>query len=174
MLGEPVLILRRFEAHEWATYRDTRLRALADAPDAFGSTLAFEKTLSEATWQERLTLGALSPLQFPLVAEVAGEPVGLAWGRIDEETPRIATLYQMWVAPQNRGNGVGAAMLRTLIAWATAADAEYLYLSVTCGNSAAYHLYTRMGFTVHGPPEALRANSALLAQPMRLELRRVV
>jgi hypothetical protein len=32
--------IRRFAAHEWQSYKNLRLRALADSPDAFGRTLA--------------------------------------------------------------------------------------------------------------------------------------
>src|SRR4030067_246818 len=91
--------IRPFESHEWRTYKDLRLRALADSPDAFGSTLAAEQDSSDLDWSSRLASGAGSGLDLPLVAEVDGEPVGLAWGRIDRSDPGLAYLYQRWVAP---------------------------------------------------------------------------
>ena len=75
--------IRAFFPHEWRTYKDLRLRALADSPDAFGSTLAAEQDRTDAEWSSRLASGAGSGLDLPLVAEVDGEPAGLAWGRID-------------------------------------------------------------------------------------------
>ncbi len=42
------LIVRTFAPHEWPTYKDLRLRALADSPDAFGSTLAAEQGRTDA------------------------------------------------------------------------------------------------------------------------------
>jgi hypothetical protein len=70
--------IRTFVPHEWSTYRDLRLRALADSPDAFGSTLAEEQDRSDAEWSRRLASGADSRSNLPLVAEVRGEPIGLA------------------------------------------------------------------------------------------------
>ncbi len=103
--------IRAFSANEWRVYRDLRLRALADSPDAFGSTLAAETGGLDAEWARHLASSVDSPLNLPLVAEVRGEPIGLAWGRIDTSDPDLAALYQMWVAPSHRG--VGARSLST-------------------------------------------------------------
>jgi len=44
----------RFAPHEWRIYRDLRLRALADSPDAFGSTFERERDRPDAEWADRL------------------------------------------------------------------------------------------------------------------------
>jgi GNAT superfamily N-acetyltransferase len=165
--------IRTFAPHEWGTYRDLRLRALADSPDAFGSTLAEEQDRSDAEWSRRLALGADSRSNLPLVAEVHGEPIGLAWGRIETSDPDVAALYQMWVAPSHRGLGAGRMLLEAVIAWARAQNASYLDLGVTCGDSPARRLYERAGLKPMGEPQPLRPGSQLLGQPMRLALRGV-
>jgi GNAT superfamily N-acetyltransferase len=163
--------IRTFAPHEWGTYRDLRLRALADSPDAFGSTLAEEQDRSDAEWSRRLALGADSRSHLPLVAEVHGEPIGLAWGRIETSDPDVVTLYQMWVTPSHRGLGAGRMLLEAVIAWARARNASSLDLGVTCGDSPARRLYERVGFKPMGEPQPLRPGSKLLGQPMRLTLR---
>src|SRR5882724_11016768 len=92
-------------------HRDLRLRALADSPDAFGSTLAQEGVRPDTDWAHRLASSADARVNLPLVAEMRGELVGLAWGRIDMSDPDVAALYQMWVAPTYRGRGVGRKLL---------------------------------------------------------------
>jgi GNAT superfamily N-acetyltransferase len=163
--------IRAFTADEWRVYRDLRLRALADSPDAFGSTLAEEEGRLDAEWSRRLASGADARWNLPLVAEVRGEPIGLAWGRIETSAPDVAALYQMWVAPSHRGLGAGHMLLEAVIAWARAQNAAYLDLGVTCGNSPARRLYERAGFKPMGEPQPLRPGSQLWGQPMRLALR---
>ena len=166
--------IRAFFPHEWRTYKDLRLRALADSPDAFGSTLAAEQDRTDAEWSSRLASGAGSGLDLPLVAEVDGEPAGLAWGRIDREDPEVAYLYQMWVAPDHRGLGAGKLLLEAVIAWAKEKNASYLVLGVTYRDSPAMRLYQRAGFAPVGQPEPLRLGSELLGQSMRLELKKEI
>lgn len=100
---DPGLRIRRFAPEEWCTYRDLRLRALAESPDAFGSTFAHERARPDAEWAARLDAGARSPAEAPLLAERDGEPVGLAWARLEEGAAGVARLYQVWVAPEHRG-----------------------------------------------------------------------
>jgi hypothetical protein len=70
--------IRIFAAHEWPTYKNIRLRALADSPDAFGRTLAEAQEYADDYWSGRLSSGANSDWDLPLVAEWDGEPIGLA------------------------------------------------------------------------------------------------
>lgn len=162
--------IRRLRADEWRAYRDLRLRALADAPDAFGSTWERERHRSDEDWAERLAAGTDSPWSLPLVAQEGDALVGLAWGRIDPAAPETAHLFQMWVAPENRGRGCAGRLLDAVVAWAREAGARRLLLSVTCGDTPAARLYLRAGFVPAGEEELLRAGSALRSQPMQLDL----
>jgi ribosomal protein S18 acetylase RimI-like enzyme len=162
--------VRRFHAHEWRAYRDLRLRALADSPDAFGSTVESERQRPDAHWAERLATGAASEWNVPLVAEQGGEFAGLVWGTIDPAAPETAHVIQMWTAPEARGLGCGAMLLDAVVRWARGANARHVLLNVTCGDTPALRLYTRAGFIPAGDPVPLRRGSAILAQPMRLDL----
>lgn len=163
--------VRIISAAEWQIYKALRLRALADAPYAFGSTLAREEKRTDAAWKDRF-IADESSWNLPVFAEVAQEPVGLSWGRIERANPEIANLYQMWVAPTHRGLGLGRLLLNTVIAWAKEKNAHYLDLGVTVqDNNPAIQLYTRAGFRPIGEPEALRPDSTLMGQSMRLDLR---
>lgn len=163
--------IRTFASEEWRTYRELRLRALANSPDAFGRTLAEEIGRPDAEWSSRLASNADSHWDLPLVAEIGAEAIGLAWGRIDRSNLEVASLYQMWVAPKHRRLGAGEMLLQAVIAWASARHALYLDLSVTCGDRPARRLYARAGFEPFGEPQPLRPGTELLVQPMRLALK---
>jgi GNAT superfamily N-acetyltransferase len=153
---------------EWRTYKDLRLLALADSPDAFTRTLPEEQARTDTEWESRLLSGVHSRWDLPLLADVAGRPVGLAWGRVESSDPDVAYLYQMWVAPEFRRLGAGRMLLGAIVTWAKAANACCVKLGVTCGDSPAMHLYAGTGAV--GEPEPLRPRSELLSQPMRLVL----
>jgi GNAT superfamily N-acetyltransferase len=162
--------IRAFAPHEWAAYREIRLRSLADSPDAFGSTWADEQGRSPESWAARLAAAATSGRDFPLLAQVAGAAAGLAWARADASDPSLVNLFQLWVAPDSRGRGVAAALLGAAIDWARSNNARVIQLGVTCGDTPATRLYARHGFRASGAPGPLRPGSALLSQTMRLDL----
>ena len=173
--------IRRFGPHEWAAYRTLRLRSLADAPNAFGSSLAAEEAWRPELWMARLTAAEVSGRDCPLVAEsahsagsagTADAMLGLLWAKCDAEDAGIVNLFQMWVAPEARGRGVAAALLDEALAWARSIGAHLVQLGVVCDNSAAMQLYTRTGFHKVGTPEPIRPGSELLEQTMHLSLQR--
>ena len=162
--------IRPFTTDEWPAYRALRLRALADAPDAFGSTLAAEEALAPDTWAARLARSTTSGIDRALAAEANGALIGLAWAKEDAADRSIVNLFQMWVAPEVRGQGVAGALLAEAVRWATARGAQAVQLGVTCTNAEALRLYARAGFVDAGVREPLRPGSALIEQRMRLTL----
>ena len=71
------LEVRRLRADDWQAYRNLRLRALADSPDAFGSTWEVEHAKPDEYWAGRLSSAVTSQWQLPLVAEAGTALVGL-------------------------------------------------------------------------------------------------
>ncbi|GGC64443.1 GNAT family N-acetyltransferase [Undibacterium terreum] len=170
MTTENTVSVRKLEIHEWETYSNLRLRSLADSPDAFGSTLAAEQERSPEAWAARLSAAAVSGKDYPLVAEIAGTAAGLVWAKVDADDESIVNIFQMWVAPESRGRGAAAALLRTAILWAKDRNARLVRLGVACGDTPAVRLYVREGFRDVGEPEPLRAGSPLLSQTMQLAI----
>ena len=161
--------VRIFRSSEWPSYRDLRLRALADSPDAFSATLADVSARSDEDWVSRLAeLSAETEL--PLVVERDGELAGMAWATINPSERDTVHMYQMWVAPEHRGLGLGRTLLEKTIEWARSRDARSVILGVTCGDTPARRLYDSAGFQPIGDPEPLRPGSELNVQWMRLEI----
>lgn len=162
--------IRRLVPDDWRAYREIRLRALHESPHAFGSTFEVEHVKPDEYWQARLAAGTSSSYQQPLVAVKGADFVGLVWGWIDPERPETAHVMQMWVAPEVRGRGCGAALVDAVVQWAKESRATSVQLRVTCGESPATRLYLRAGFQATGAPEPLRPTSSEFAQPMHLSL----
>lgn len=160
--------IRTFTHDAWPAYRALRLRALEDAPDAFGSTLAAESVRPPEEWAARLARAATSGIDHALTAEIAGEPVGLAWAKVDADDPAVVNLFQMWVAPEARGQGVAAGLLAEAVRWARARGATAMQLGVNCANEEALRLYARAGFVATGLREPMRPGSDQVEERMRL------
>ena len=151
------ITVRRVRAEEWERLRAIRLRALADAPMAFGSTLADEQTRPDEFWHGRAAGGATDNDRATVIAERDGAWVGigtcvLAEGGAGE---RPAWIFGMWVAPTVRRQGTARALLRVLAGWARERGADVLNLHVTATNAPAIALYERLGFRATGATEPL-------------------
>jgi ribosomal protein S18 acetylase RimI-like enzyme len=162
--------IRVLREDDWHIYKSLRLRALQESPDSFGSTYVQEFEYSDDEWISLLSEKMSMKKAFPLVAEARGNPGGLAWGQVHDHDTKSAYVYQMWVAPEARGLGIGRALLNQIISWAKNAGRRSVKLAVTTTNCAAFALYRSSGFEPYGNAEELRPGSALNVQPMILEL----
>jgi GNAT superfamily N-acetyltransferase len=171
--------IRRAHPDEWATVRDVRLAALADAPDAFASTLGRELAHTEPQWRSRITIWPW------FLAWHAGTPAGLVAAVPDQpaSSPLAADppaqgpsgwhLVSMWVSPQVRGTGVAELLVGAVVDHAWAVGAPRITLWVALGNARARAFYLRMGFTPTGRRQAYPRDGAdaldeeELARPVR-------
>jgi ribosomal protein S18 acetylase RimI-like enzyme len=163
----PNVSIRRAVTGEWERVRDLRLRSLEDAPDAFGSTLEEERAFEPARWVEWIEgwQGATNVLY---VAESGddGAWIGMAVGSRTGQELR-AHLYAMWVDPARRTRGVGARLVREVLAWAGSWGAHSVVLGVTETNDGAARFYERLGFEDTGLRHPLRDGSALSIRILR-------
>ena len=146
---------------DWAELRDIRLRALADAPDAFSVVLAEAEAYDDDHWRDRLA--TTNPTY---VVREAGSTVAMAGGFAPSDS-RVAYVWGMWTAPEARGRGYAAGLLTDLVNLCRDRDLG-VRLHVTEGNQAARRLYTAHGFKSTGVWEPLREGSALQVEELQL------
>ena len=151
-------------------YKAMRLTSLKDTPDAFGSTYDRELAFSNDIWKSRISPQGNTLHLLPLLIEYDGINAGLASGAVHKQDSNSAHLYQMWVAPEFRGKGLGKALLSRIKTWAEELHLEKVLLSVTTSNTNAFNLYKSFGFMAVGNKEPLREGSELFVQPMSLNL----
>ncbi|HEU0077506.1 MAG TPA: GNAT family N-acetyltransferase [Longimicrobiaceae bacterium] len=145
-------------------FQECRLRALREAPEAFGSTYAEEAGLSMET-----VAGLLAPPDGPaqvvLGAFVEGDPGGdaLVGMIVCHQERRLkarhkAVIGGMYVAPGARGRGIGRALLERAVAEARGwPGVEKVTLTVVERAAAARSLYHAAGFRPYGlEPDSLR------------------
>ncbi|MGZ4615909.1 MAG: GNAT family N-acetyltransferase [Actinomycetes bacterium] len=77
-----------------------------------------------------------------------GDPVGI--GRVSVEG-HWAGITSVDVAASGRREGIGSAVMRTLVDWAAEQGADATYLQVRAGNEAALRLYAALGYVTHHP-----------------------
>ena len=146
--GAVTVTVRRAGSDEWRLLRALRLAALADSPEAFGSTLERESAFSDDQWGP--WLGSLHWF----VAEEGGRAVGLvAAAGQDRRHPGRRQVLSMWVAPPARRHGVGAALVGAVRTWAVEGGARALTLGVAEGNEGARRFYEHLGFGPTGARE---------------------
>lgn len=146
-------MIERLRAGDGPRLRAVRLRALADAPDAFGATLEDAERRSLEDWEaqvERLPTFVWREGDADL-----GADRGMVRGAPHDRDPEAAYLISLWVAPEARGRGVGAALVGEVVAWACGRGLRRLVLDVAAQNAGARRLYERCGFVATGATGAL-------------------
>jgi GNAT superfamily N-acetyltransferase len=147
----------RLTGDDWRLLRDVRLAALADAPYAYGSSLAIEEGFTESDWRRRIHGGALWT-----IVRHDGESAGLVGAYVPEQdTPMLVS---MWVHPGSRGLGVGDLLITDVLRWAADNRWSRVVLRVADGNDAARKLFLRHGFEPTGTREPLESDPGVATE----------
>lgn len=159
------MLLRQLTNADATSFRALRLAGLKAHPDGFGSSWE-EESEQPLSW-----FGDTLRNCFVTGCEQGSALVGIA-GFVRSErlkTKHRGTLWGMYVAPEARGQGVGAALVQQIIGHAKN-RVEELNLTVAAQNSSAIKLYKRMGFVRIGlDPRALKIAGAYVDEvSMRL------
>ena len=143
-------VIRQLSAPDLAHYRALRLQALIECPEAFGATPRTEQALADAQILHRF----------------GGGPGQIMWGGFDDRGSLVATLgmhrdtgektmhkghlFAMYVAPQNRSQGLARRLLDIAIDHAKSLNLHQLMLGCNASNHSALRLYEQAGFQAYG------------------------
>lgn len=146
------MVVARIKPDEWALLRDMRLRALRDAPEAFGQTYEHAAAEPELEWRSaaRAASGGDRRAWFFARADApapdGAPPAELGMVQARRRPPDDCLVFSMWVAPEARRGGVGRELIQAAANWARSWGGRRIVLWVTGVNESAMRFYERVGF----------------------------
>lgn len=151
------MLVRRLTPEDAAVYWPLRLRALKEHPEAY--VTSYEESVGTPLAEVAARLGQSDSVLFGAFDE-AGAMVGTA-GAFREKRAKArhkATIVGVYVAPEARGRGVGAAVVGAAVECARGWEGvTQLHLAVAVPNEPAERLYRSLGFRTWGrEPRAIR------------------
>ena len=154
-------VIRAATEQDAELFRDLRLEALRQHPEAFSSDYETSAKWPLDKWKERLR-GNDRVNSITYLACLDDVLIGMM-GIYRASSAKIrhnGTIWGVYVRPSYRKQGVGQGLIEACAKWASQRGIEIIKLGVVSRNSAAIQLYTRGGFNVYGvEPRALRVNN---------------
>ena len=146
--------VRALGEEDWQVFRDVRLAALQDAPEAFVADQAQEEAFDEHRWRERIRRSTR------LVAERDGTVLGVvSIGQTEEPRAGTAELFGLWVAPGARGTGVAWKLVEAGADRAHADGRSHLSYWVGTDNGRAVAFASSFGFRPSSTRRPMRVAS---------------
>ena len=137
-------------------FRDLRLEAVRNHPEAFGADFDTENGPPATFWEERLHApGSEGTIYF---ATQNDRFIGMC-GILRRNSPKIkhsAIIWGVYVQAEWRGLKIAERLIASCIEWARAQGIKIVKLAVVNTNAAAIRCYASCGFKVYGvEPQAL-------------------
>lgn len=130
---------------EWEQYKDFRLRALKESPEAFVADYETEVDYDEDFWRTRMRRSAR------LLAEKEAEPVGILSLRANNDLyENAAEIFGLWVPQQLRGSGIAARLVEEAALAANRDGHTQLVYWVGTDNGRAVAFASSYGFRPSG------------------------
>lgn len=160
---------RRAEVEDVELFKDIRLCALQDSPDAFGSTYEGAMERSGSSWRDQLLATVSGNLRNTQFAFDASTCIGIA-ALYREEGLDHGALLMMWVHPDYRGTEAATLLVSNLLSWAKGIGLSSVELSVTNTKVRAIAFYQKLGFSSTGEAVDVDVERGLRGIRMTLEL----
>lgn len=137
--------IRRLNIGEAALYREVRLEALRDSPEAFATSYESALERNEESWIAQADGSAAGDDRATFLV-FDRKPMGMAALYRDANDDATGELIQMWIAPEWRGGKVARELLDHVFLWAAGRDFKAIRAEVAEGNSRALRFYEKYGF----------------------------
>lgn len=165
-------LIRQIRPDEVAVYREFRLRALADAPEAFSDSTAAALARPASFWSERVaqTSAGTTSVLFVAVDPVTDRWLGMTGCYFDTDDATEAMVVSVWVEPEARRQGLAGRLVVAAQGWAKERSVTMLRLWVTATNHGAQRVYKAAGFELTGVVRPLPSNPDLDELQMAISL----
>lgn len=147
-MEDQALEIIQLRADEWPLYKQIRVEAVTDSPQAFGSNREQQLAHPDSFWQQRLEDAGRGERQWLLFARLGADLVGMIGAYRDENDPREATVISVYVTPAARGKGISHRLMRAILDELRKAAVHKVWIGVNIEQKAALHLYQKTGFVV--------------------------
>jgi RimJ/RimL family protein N-acetyltransferase len=152
------VVIRNALPEDATSYRDLRLEALRNHPEAFWEDYEEQAALPTPFWQEQLRNVHDSSSSLIQLAVSDGTLVGMtAISRTESPKHRhVGVIWGVYVRPAWRGLRIANNLIASCLAWAQTQQLRVVKLAVSATNVAAIRCYLRCGFSVYGvDPEVI-------------------
>jgi RimJ/RimL family protein N-acetyltransferase len=156
--------IRRIRKGEWELYKQLRLAALEDAPEAFSTTYEAAAQRSRESWVAQTDSSAEGADRFTFLAFIEQQPAGLAALYRDAAGSAQGELIQVWVAPSGRGTGLASELVAFIINCAKAHGFDKIRAEVMTANARALRFHEKHGFKIDGSPSMHSDRSVALSK----------
>lgn len=134
---------------DWAEYKELRLEALKNNPEAFGASHEESLRLHDEEWKKEFE----DPGSFILVASEGGQIFAMvaAYQEDNVKMQHMAYVWGVYVRKTYRGQGVGQKLMEALLEeLAQNKEIEKVDLNVNTAQLSAVRLYEKLGFEIAG------------------------
>ena len=146
-------------------FKTVRLRALQEAPYAFGSTYEKESQFPDSEWIARAE-GMNGERGIGSLAMDGEDGCGIVGSFLDQDDPGRAHVVSMWTASTHRQQGIGRLLITEVTTWARRRKVHTLRLMVTSNNPGAIRFYEQLGFVRTGRIEPYPNDPAVVEYEM--------
>ncbi|MGO0576541.1 N-acetyltransferase family protein [Ornithinimicrobium panacihumi] len=134
--------VRVLSEDEWPSYRDVRLRALRESPEAFVASFEEEDAFEDSVWIQRMDRSRR------ILAEDGDQVIGVVSVGTGHRTgiPGAGELFGLWVEPPRRGTGVARRLMEKAAAVGRDVGLRQLVYWVGTDNGRAVAFASSFGF----------------------------
>lgn len=158
--------IRLLNENDAVEYKEKRIEALQNHPEAFSSSVEEELEYSIEVHASRIR--AVNAYIFGAFEEDKLVGVVTLVTEIKRKLKHRSDIFAMYVSPQVRRHGIGKRLMNAAITKAKEIDGvEQVYLTVSSNNTAAKKLYESIGFELIGSdPRSMKIDNTYIGEDM--------
>jgi GNAT superfamily N-acetyltransferase len=151
-----IVTIRSAQETDVLAYRELRLEALHNHPEAFGSDYAVNQAHPMTFWTDRVRItGNERTLYFAVYNDSLIGTCAIYRGD-SPKTRHSAFIVGVYVQPAWRGLGIADGLIAACLEWAQQQGVKIVKLGVAATNTSAIRRYSNCGFKIYGiEPQAI-------------------